>query len=93
MSTNKAKHIFLTLVAIVTRIARTYSYSSILSGTPSWTYGSCNSYYHSYVSDGFSKVSSITFNESSTGYLYGVVVNGIKSGTSTDGYSLSPLPN
>lgn len=93
MSRNKAKHIFLTLVAIVSRLARTASYSSSSAGTPSWNYGCSGYYYHSYVSDGLSKVSSITFNESSTGYLYGVVVNGIKSGTSTDGISLSPVPN
>jgi hypothetical protein len=93
MSAKKAKHVFFTLVAIVTGLARTYSYSSYLSGSPSWSYGCSGYYYYSYVSDGFSPITSVTFNQSSTGYLYGVVVNGIKSGTSTDSITLSPVPN
>ncbi len=49
--------------------------------------------YYSYVSDG-SPVTSITVNQAPSGaYLYGLVVNGLSTGTSTDGYNLSPCPN
>ncbi len=50
--------------------------------------------YNSYVSDSISPITHITVNQDLTGaYLYGLVVNGLSSGTSTDGLVLSPAPN
>ena len=94
MSAQKLNHVFFTLVAIIFGSAHTTSYSSNSNGSPPWNYGGGgNACYWSYVSDGLSAVQNITFNQSSTGYLYGIVVNGIKSGKSTDGYNLNPVPN
>ncbi len=47
----------------------------------------------SYVSDGISPITSIAINVSPNGYLYGLVVNGLASGPSIDGFTLSPVPN
>ncbi len=49
--------------------------------------------YYSYVSDG-SPITSITINQDPlNGYLYGLVVNGLSSGTNTDVYPMNPCPN
>jgi hypothetical protein len=71
---------------------RTASYSSYLTGTPSWYYPKDSGYW-SYVSDR-SLVTRITINQDSSGaYLYGLVVNGLSSGTNIDSYPLNPCPN
>ncbi len=69
----------------------TLSWSSFSEGTPVWrkigNYG-----FDNYVSDG-SPVTSITVNQDPSGpYLYGLVVNGLSSGASLDGYILKPCP-
>lgn len=59
-------------------------------GDPAYQYATGSPYY-SYVSDGVSAVVSIDVNYGA-GYIFALVVNGITSGTSSDGYTLSQCP-
>lgn len=73
--------------------ARSVSYSSYSFGDSlHWNYFYTANYY-SYISDGISVPTTIAVHQSASGYLYGLVVNGITSGTSTDGLSLYPCPD
>lgn len=70
-----------TLCAMLLRQTRTCSVcSSVSYGVPVYAYGYDWAYF-SYVSDGITRISTITFNVTPTwlnpGYLYGLQVNGV----------------